>query len=350
MSLKDCSAYNIQFHQGRPLLIDTLSFERYREGQPWIAYRQFCQHFLAPLALISCSDARLSGLLRVGIDGVPLDLASSLLPVRTRLKFGLLSHIHLHARSQARFADRTVDLSKRRMSYRAFQGLVDSLESTVAALAWRPEGTPWADYYETSDYSAQALAHKQQLVGEMLDEVKPQMVWDLGANTGLFSRAASARGVFTVSFDADPACVERNYLDCLQQGEVRILPLVADLTNPSPALGWASEERMSLIQRGPAHTALALALIHHLAIGNNVPLDRLAAFFARTCRSLIIEFVPKEDPKVQKLLARREDIFPRYTQEEFEQEFREYFAIRRSAPITGSDRILYLMSQEERHA
>jgi ribosomal protein L11 methylase PrmA len=215
------------------------------------------------------------------------------------------------------------------------------------ALKWRPPGTSWADYYETSDYSSKATAHKQQLVGEMLDEVNPKTVWDLGANTGLFSRAASARGAFTVSFDADPACVERNYLDCVQQHQVNILPLVADLTNPSPALGWSSEERMSLLQRGPADTALALALVHHLAIGNNVPLDRLAAFLARTCHSLIVEFVPKQDSRVQRMLSNREDIFPHYTPAAFQEQFGRHFDLRRSAPIVDSHRVLHLMAPRD---
>jgi ribosomal protein L11 methylase PrmA len=349
MSLKDCSAYNIQFHQGRAVLIDTRSLERHREGQPWVAYRQYCQHFLAPLALMSYRDIRLSQLLRVSIDGIPLDLASSLLPFRTRFKFGLLSHIHLHATSQKRFAEQAVDVSKRKMSRLSFKGLVDSLESTVRALRWRPQGAGWADYYETIEYSPEAFGQKQQLVAAFLDEANPQIVWDLGANTGLFSRIVSARGALTISFDSDPACVEKNYLDCVQEDEANILPLVLDLTNPSPALGWQSEERMSLLERGPADMALALALIHHLAISNNVPLGRIAEFFHEICHSLIIEFVPKTDPKVQKLLSSREDIFAEYTQEAFQQEFGKHFTVQRSAPIEASDRILYLMSRRDRH-
>ncbi len=346
MSLKDASAYNIQFNKGRPVLIDTLSFEKCRQGQPWIAYRQFCQHFLAPLALMSYRDVRLGQLLRVAIDGMPLDLASALLPARTRFKFGLMSHIHLHARSQKRYADRAVDITQRKMSRLAFLGLVDSLGSTVKALKWRPRGAAWADYYDPVSYSEAALAHKQQLVAEFVDEAKPKMVWDLGANTGLFSRIASATGALTISLDADPACVERNYLDCVQAGETNLLPLVLDLTNPSPALGWQSHERMSLLERGPADTVLALALVHHLAISNNVPLSRIAEFFHEICHSLIIEFVPKTDPMVRRLLASREDIFVEYTRQAFEKQFKQYFTIREVVPLKGSERALYWMTRE----
>ena len=347
MSLKDCSAYNIQFRKGRPLFIDTLSFEKYREGEPWVAYRQFCQHFLAPLALMSCKDIRLNQLLRVHIDGVPLDLASSLLPFRTRFVFSLLSHIHLHAKSQKYYAGKTVDTSTHRMAHRSFLGLIDSLESAVKKLTWEPQGTEWAEYYKDTSYSPNALRHKRELASELLDRVNAKIVWDLGANVGMFSRIAAGKGIATVSFDIDPAAVEKNYLECVRRGETNILPLVFDLTNPSPNIGWENQERMSLLERGPADTVLALALIHHLAIANNLPLERIASFLGRICSSLIIEFVPKSDSQVERLLSTREDIFPEYTQEAFESEFGRYFSIQSSVRIRDSERTLYLMRKRE---
>ena len=345
ISLKDSSSYNIQFRRGRPVLVDTLSFERYREGQPWVAYRQFCQHFIAPLALMSYRDVRLSQLLRVYIDGVPLDLASSLLPLRTRFVFSLFCHIHLHARSQKHFADRPVDTSRHKMGRFRFLGLIDSLESAVKGLKWRPSGTEWAEYYQETNYSAHALEHKKEIVSAFLDRVNPKNVWDLGANLGMFSRIASDKGIQTISFDVDPAAVERNYLGCGARGDTDILPLLLDLTNPSPGIGWENEERMSIQDRGPADTVLALALVHHLAISNNVPLARIADFFSSICNSLIIEFVPKSDSQVQRLLSTREDIFPDYTQPVFEREFGKYFTIRSSVRIRECDRILYLMQR-----
>ena len=347
MTLKDASAYNIQFMDGKPVLIDTLSFEKYREGQAWAAYRQFCQHFLAPLALMSHSDIRLNQLLRTYIDGVPLDLASSLLPFRTRFTFSLLSHIHLHARSQKHFADRTVDTSRRRMNRTSFLGLIDNLESAVKKLKWRSQGTDWASYYEDATYSEDALKKKKQLVGEFLDKVSPNIVWDLGANIGWFSRLASDRGVLTISFDVDPACVEQNYLESVRKRETSILPLLLDLTNPSPNIGWANEERMSLLERGPADTVLCLALMHHLAISNNLPFGMLADFLAKICDSLIIEFVPKTDPQVQRLLATREDIFSGYTQQAFGDEFGQRFTMQASAQIGDSQRTLHLMTRRQ---
>lgn len=346
MTLKDCSAYNIQFTKGRPVFIDTLSFEKYHDGEPWVAYKQFCQHFLAPLALMSYRDIRLNQLLRVYLDGIPLDLASSLLPFRTHFNFHLLLHTHFHSTSQKHYANKPIrkEILKKKVSLTSFLGLIDSLESCTKKLTWRPKGTEWVDYYKSSNhYDSDAINHKRQLVSDFLDKTNPQTVWDLGANTGLFSRIASNKGIQTISFDIDPACVEINYLTAVGRGETNILPLFLDLTNPSPGIGWENEERMSFLERGHADTALALALIHHLVISNNLPLGRIASFFNSICSSLIIEFIPKSDSNVQRLLATRKDIFPNYTQEAFESEFSKLFSIQTSVNIRNSGRTLYLM-------
>jgi hypothetical protein len=348
MSLKDSSAYNIQFQRGRPVLIDTLSFEIFHEGEPWVAYRQFCQHFLAPLALMALKDIRLNQLMRIYIDGVPLDLSSQLLPGSTRLNFGLAMHIHQHAAAQKRYAGKEVKLeaaSSARFSKMALLGLVDSLEGVVKGLSWKPAGTEWAEYYDATNYSDAAFEHKRELVRKFVERVQPQSVWDLGANNGVFSRVAGDKGIFTLSCDIDPAAVEQNYRLVKEKKEENLLPLVLDLTNPSPALGWSNAERQSLEQRGPADMILALAVIHHLAISNNVPLPQLADYFARLGTWLVIEFVPKSDSQVQRLLASRKDIFTDYNQETFEAVFSETYAIHESVAIHGSERSLYLMEK-----
>jgi ribosomal protein L11 methylase PrmA len=352
MSLRDASAYNIQFRHGRPVLIDTLSFEPYRDGEPWVAYRQFCQHFLAPLALMAYRDVRLSQLLRANIDGLPLDLAAELLPRGARSRMGLRIHLVAHAKSQRRHEGETPpDDSRRSFSLRSFRGLLDSLASAVRGLRWDAGRTTWSDYYAEADhYTAEAFDHKKELVTKFLEEVGPSSVWDLGGNVGVFARIASERGIPTVCFDLDAASVEANYQKVLEDGERDLLPLVLDLTNPTPSLGWAGRERPSLAERGPADLGLALALVHHLAIGNNVPLGWVADYFADLARWLVIEFVPKADPKVQTLLATREDIFPDYTVEGFEGAFAERFVTERREPIAGSERVMYLLrAREMRH-
>jgi ribosomal protein L11 methylase PrmA len=348
MSLKDASAYNIQFRAGKPVLIDTLSFERYREGEPWVGYRQFCQHFLAPLALMAYKDVALNQLLRIYIDGVPLPLTSALLPHRTRWKPSLLTHIHLHAASQKRFARGPTKIRRHKMGRRAFQGLIESLESAVRHLRWRPGGTEWGEYYDALSYTSAAFEDKRQRVAEFLETAAPRTVWDLGGNTGIFARIASEKGIPTVCFDSDPAAVEVGYRECVERRDGNLLPLLLDLTNPSPGIGWEHSERMSLIERGPVDTVLALALVHHLAISNNVPLPKLAEFFRKLCRSLIVEFVPKSDVRVRQLLATREDVFPNYTQEQFERAFAREFEIEATARVKESERMLYLM--RVRHA
>lgn len=348
MSLKDASAYNIQFPKGKAMLIDSLSFEQYQEGEPWVAYRQFCQHFLAPLALMAYKDVRLNQLLRIYIDGVPLDLASRLLPRSTRWNLGLATHIHLHASLQKRHANSDLKAVRnaQKMSKEVFLNLIENLRSTIRKMKWKPSGTEWADYYEANNYNDNAFEHKEILVGDWLKKINPRTIWDLGANTGFFSRVAAQTGAYVISADIDPAAVEMNYQKVKENNEQNMFPLVLDLTNPSPSIGWMNRERDSFLQRGPVDAVLALALVHHLAISNNVPLNRVADFFTSCGEWLIVEFVPKDDSQVAKLLRNRKDIFDDYTREGFEKAFGEKYAILSSSAIRDSERWLYLMRRK----
>ena len=346
LSLKDASARNIQLHEGRPTLIDTLSFERYESGFPWVGYRQFCQQFLAPLAVMAYTDARLGSLLQSHLDGLPLDLASRLLPWRSRLRPGLLMHLHLHSRAQARAAAanrKRADLAGR-MSRRRLDALLESLESTIGRISWDPADTPWAGYGDQTSYSSSALADKKRLVAECLSTVSVESVWDVGGNTGDFSRIAATGDVPVVSIDSDPGAVDLNYRRMAALGEQALIPIVADITSPSPALGWGNREVASLTSRGPAGLVMALALIHHVAIGNNTGFDRLARFFAALGPILLIEFVPPDDPMALGLVAMRNHEFPWYNQTEFEASFGRTFEIQRSDAIADSKRRLYLMT------
>lgn len=348
MWLKDASAYNIQFHKGKPILIDTLSFEKYKEGQAWVAYKQFCQHFLAPLALMAKVDVQLSQLLRIHVDGIPLDFTSLLLPFSTYFNFGLLTHIHLHAKAQSQYAGKKINDStnRARLNKNSLIGLIENLKKTLLSLEWKPAGTNWADYYTFTNYSDEAFEKKKKIVEEWLTRVNPKSVWDIGANNGLFTRLASTRGIPSISFDIDPAAVEKNYRQVKLNKEENILPLIQDMTNPSPSLGWNIRERDSLLDRAPTDMVFALAIIHHLAISNNVPLNQIADLFHRLGKWLIIEFVPKSDSQVQQLLVARLDIFDQYNIEGFERSFQEKFVIQAKSPVEGSERILYLMERK----
>ena len=346
MTLKDGSAFNIQFHNGHPIFIDTLSFEIYEEGQIWKPYKQFCQHFLAPLALISKKDVRLNLLSKTFIDGIPIDLAAKLLPKTTFGNFGLMAHIHAHAKSQKHYEDKDAKIKQKTLSKRSFEGLIESLKSSIEKMTWNENNTEWGDYYSDTNYTEKSFEEKKQFISLTIDQVKPKLVWDMGANTGVFSRLASTKGINTISYDIDPLAVEKNYLSSSQNSEQNILPLILDLTNPSSGIGWNHDERMSIIQRGPADMVFALALVHHLAISNNVPLNKLAEFFSQISKFLIIEFVPKSDSQVKRLLLTREDIFENYDEKNFEIEFSKFFKIINSKKILDSERTIYIMENK----
>ncbi|HEX6129010.1 MAG TPA: SAM-dependent methyltransferase, partial [Candidatus Limnocylindria bacterium] len=315
MRLKDASAYNVQFDRGRPIMIDSLSFEVADPADPWPAYRQFCEHFLGPLALISYRGPRCGLMLRDFIDGIPLDFAAELLPGRTRLRPGLLAHLHMHAAAQrrsARAAPTAEHRPPRRMTRLGQDALLDSLRRAVEGLRWEPGGH-WVQYGVQTSYSERGAASKRWIVERMLAASSASVVWDMGANVGTYSTIAAGEGRSVIAFDQDASSVEHHWRSLSAEARASVLPLVLDLTNPSPSLGWGLEERKSLVERGPADVILALALVHHLAIGNNVPLDRVASFFARLGRRAIVEFVPKEDPMATHLLSARPDIFPGYT-------------------------------------
>ncbi len=347
MSLKDASAYNVQFRGAKPVFIDTLSFEAYEEGKAWIAYGQFCRHFLAPLALMYYVDPAMGRLARGFIDGLPSPMTSRALPLRSRLKFGLLIHLHFQARLEQKRVEKTegeadVVAHARRVSKQGLLGIVDSLEGTVRALGGARGKTTWGDYYAHTNYSAASADAKARLVRDYLGQANPATVWDLGANTGVYSAIAAALGAHCVAFDFDHGAVSALYENerTHPQG---LLPLLLDLTNPSPGLGWAHQERDSFLGRGPVDCAMALALIHHLCIGNNVPLEQVATFFASLCRYLIVEFVPKEDSMVQRMLSVREDVFSHYGIEQFRAAFSTCFTVMAESAVEESHRTLFLM-------
>lgn len=338
MSLKDASAFNIQFRNTKPVFIDTLSFEE-DHGGPWIAYEQFCRHFLAPLCLMATRSPRFAQYLRVDIDGFPLEFASRLLGWRSYFRVGPLLHIHMHSRSHRRAvrASRPGGGPGGRLK----RNLVESLRHAVESLGCRREKSEWSDYEHRADhYPAEAVYFKKTFVEAAVEHAKPDLVYDCGGNTGAYSRVAAASGARCVLFDSDPLCVELAYRSEKASGNGRVLPLLMDLGNPTPALGFGLTERLGLLDRPRAGLVMALALVHHLRIRENIPFENLAKFFSRLGRTLVVEFVTPQDPILKAMLHPGRPAPDDYTVDGFVRAFSREFTLRETAWIPGVPRCL----------
>ncbi|RJQ27171.1 SAM-dependent methyltransferase [Candidatus Parcubacteria bacterium] len=328
--LRDASAFNIQYWKNKLCLIDTLSIGRMPPEEPWIAYGQFCSHFIAPLAMAAHSDIRTLGLWRNYIDGFPLDLAANLLPLRRKYLSRLFMHLTLHARFQ-NTVDRKEKISNQKRQYQTKVsekgriGLIRSLRKTIQGISYHPASRIWMDYDAIRTYGSEDISQKREFVDRVIQHLRPEKVWDMGANTGEFSLIAAGRGAFVVSIDGDPCCTEFLYRKITETGENNILPLTMDFTNPSPSLGWNASERMSIRERGPANLLLALALIHHLVFSCCVPLSLIAQWFADLAEHLLVEFVPPEDPMVRRLSSNRKNEHHTYSIDKFQKSFGNFF-------------------------
>jgi len=343
-TLKDASAYNVQFRANNPVFIDLFSFEKYQEGEPWMAYGQFCRHFLGPLLLNRYCGVNLQQLFVTSLDGVSLATVSKLLPWHTRFSPLCYTHIHLHARFENQHAaDAGVKKNNLRISRKRSLAIIEHLYEGISALKLPGSKTNWTDYYDTFSYSKDGYAAKREFVEKHVSPGGGLCV-DLGANTGEFSAMAASHFKYVVACDNDREVVRAIATKKLPN----VLALYTDLSNPTPAFGWNSKERQSFISRvGEADAVLALALVHHLCIGNNVPLHKLAVFFAGFAKKLIVEFVPKTDIQVKKLLVTRKDIFDDYTAAEFERQFTMHYTVEAKLNVPGSERVLYSLLKKQ---
>ena len=341
--LKDATPFNIQIISDKPILIDTLSFELYDESKPWIAYRQFIETFLCPLVLASYRGAEFIGLLMQNPNGIAINFCASQLPFSSRLNSLSALHIHL----QSKVSVETSPVAKQAsFSSDKLNRILTHLKSGIQNLKLKQKKSSWNKYYDCSVLKANYVEEKEKLVHSYFETVKPLTCLDIGANNGHFSRLLSEWGALTVAIDNDPLCINDMYLEARKNNNQNLLPLVIDISNPSPAIGWDNLERSAFLQRKKFHLVLALALVHHLAIGKNLPLEMIAQSFSNLGEWLIVEFVPKSDEKTKLLLSQREDIFEDYNEKAFEKSFSSFYSIKSKSKIAETDRILYLMKKD----
>ncbi len=345
MSLKDASAFNIQFIQGKAVLIDTSSFEKFEE-KPWAAYKQFCKHFLAPLLVMKYINPKCARLFITDIDGLDLEIISKMLPYHTKFNPQIFTHIHLHSKFLKQYSSTKKKFIKQKMTKFQHLALLDGLTSLIKNLEVTTD-SEWKNYYNITNYTEAAFDEKYSIVEGykklITSLASGKIIWDFGANTGYFSRIFKDCADEIICFDIDYNATDENYKIVRDNKETNILPLVFDLANPSPGIGWANNERKTITERANnVDVILALALVHHLAISNNLPFNKIAQYFSKISKYLIIEFVKKEDSKVQELLNNRKDIFNDYDIQHFEKEFLEYYTLIKKDEIKDTERILYL--------
>jgi SAM-dependent methyltransferase len=343
--LKDSTPYNVQFKGARPVFVDVGSFERLREGEPWIGYRQFCMLYLYPLVLQAAKGVPFHPWLRGSIDGITPTQMRGLLSFRDRFRRGMFTNVFLHARLEARYADRPDQVKqevKRVFKKELFVANVRKMRKLVERLSWDPPQGVWTAYGERNSYTDADARRKDEFVRQVATSQPWSLVWDIGANNGRYSRIAAEGAKTVVAVDADQGPVELLYRDLRDEGNEQILTLTMNLADPSPGLGWRGLERRALPDRGKPDLILALALIHHVAISANVPVKEFVDWLASLGSALVIEFPTREDPMVKKLLApKREGLHPDYELDLFERTLKEAFEVERSERLESGTRVLY---------
>ncbi|MDX1645124.1 MAG: class I SAM-dependent methyltransferase, partial [Thermoanaerobaculia bacterium] len=346
--VKDASAYNIQWIGARPVFIDLPSFQRHEEGEPWIGYLQFCQLFLYPLMLTAYRGLPFQPWLRGSLEGISPEECADLLSLRDRLRPGVFLDVYLQSRLQRAASGRRVsarrEVQRSGFSAEMIRRNVRRLMKVVDRLEWRQDRSTWSEYEREHGYDEADLAAKRSFVGRALERRRWSLVWDLGANTGAYSKLAANSAEYVVSMDADRLAVERLYRE-LAPGEREVgnlLPLVQNIGDPSPSQGWRLAERRSLAARGAPDLVLALALVHHLVLGANIPLDEVVTWLADLGGHLVIEWVGRSDPMVERLLLNKEDLFRDYERETFDRLLEERFEVLERHELDSGTRVLVL--------
>jgi hypothetical protein len=345
LALKDASPYNVQWRGARPVFVDVGSFERLRPDEPWAGYRQFCMLFLYPLMLQAYKDLPFHAALRGSLDGIAPHDARAMLSGE-RFRKGVLSNVLLHARLESRYAgveggEVKRDLRRAGFSKELLAANFEKLEKLVRKLEWKPGETAWTGYGEDNTYDEAAAAAKDAFVREAASRRRPRLTWDVGANIGRHARIAAESSGFVVALDADHATVDALYRALRDERRDDVLPLVMNVCDPSPDLGWRGRERASLERRGTPELVLCLAVVHHVCITGNVPVREFLEWLFSLGAALVIEFPDRSDPMVQRLLSgKRAGSNPDYQRTAFEAALEERFDVVRREPASET-RTLY---------
>jgi len=345
MTLKDATPFNVQWVGSQPTFIDIGSFTPYVAGEPWAGYRQFCEQFLFPLLLMAYKNLPFHPLMRGSLEGISAETCRTMLSARDVFRPGVLTHVLLQSTVQARFADSNRDV-RRDLRAAGFGAAlithnVRRLRRLVERLEWTPGASPWSEYISRHAYDDADRQQKEDFVRRVAASRRWRLVWDLGCNVGVYSRIASQHADYVVALDADHLVIDQLFRSLEAEGHHAILPLVGDLADPSPGLGWRGKERRPLADRGTPDLILALALVHHLAIGRHIPLPDLMAWFAEPGADLVIEFVGPADPMVARLMRNRAGQAIDYSQETFEAALNRCFDRVSHHPLPSGTRTLY---------
>ena len=320
-NLSDASAYNIQFQGSKPVFIDLLSLRPYQDGEFWLGHKQFCEQFLNPLLLYAYCGVPYNTYYKGRMEGIPTEHISQLIPLRKKFSLRSLTHIVLPTwfQNKAQKNDAvTSSNSQRKLPQSALISMITQLHRWIEGLEL-PSGqvTTWDSYTTLSSYSSNEAKSKAELVSQFCSSVKPKQLLDLGCNDGAFAEVALDSGAEAVlGIDGDPHACNVAF-ERARKLKLNLTVLQMNLADPSPAQGWMNMERLSAFERIQADGLVALAVIHHLAIGCNIPLEWIINWLIDTSANGVIEFVDKKDPQVVRMLASREDIFPNYTLEKF---------------------------------
>lgn len=344
MILKDATAFNIVFVKGRPLFIDTLSFEMYPADRPWVAYRQFCQQFLFPVLLARYGRGSFQSYFLADAEGMTAGQVARLLPKKTFFHSGALLHVHLAASVlPAGKQARSVLFSREKMTR-----LLSHLEQVLTRSALPAGKSTWSHYYSETILGAGYLQEKEKMVRTMVEKLSPGRALDLGANDGFFSNLLSRFGWEVIAFDADERAVNDLYRSQSGHTANPVQPLWMNLVQASPAIGWMGAERPGFWSRFRGELVLALALVHHLYFRYNLPFAQLAQGLDTLCtNSLVIEFVQPGDPKVTVLAAGRAPLLAGYNNNAFCAAMSVYFTIEETVPLAAAGRILYRMKKKQ---